>query len=76
MNGVSGPAGNAHKPVEVGFRLILERNFKTTSLEETHVKEKQPAKENATLTSAQVWTYFINELKLVGIKIKSKHKHI
>ena len=37
--------------------MILEKGFKKSSLEDSHVEEIQPAKENATLTIAQVYKY-------------------
>ena len=43
--------------------MILEKSFKKSSLEESPVKEIQPAKENATLTSAQVYKGITHEHK-------------
>ena len=60
--------GNAPKPAEVEFKLILEKSFKKTSLVESPVMETQPVKQNVTLRSAQVYKYLTNEHNMFSLQ--------
>ena len=76
-NGEIGRSRNAPKLAEVESKLILEKSFKKSSSEEGHAKEIQPAKENATLTSAKVYKCLTHEHKsMLSLHLVIKRRNV
>ena len=62
-NGEIGWSGVAPKVAEGEFKFILDKRLKKSSSEESHVKEIQRTKDNAAMSSAQVYKFPTQEHK-------------